>query len=182
MTVLSRRWPASRRARDASSPGLFRAGMIERTSDHDVREGRFVLRNRREEIERAQGSVLEMIERRGYGLVESFRRPPGHMAEALANALEHGNRIDPRAKDREAGASYRPVLGGDRRSVCRLRPTGCTRSGEAGEPRHTLWSRYRVDACAHNDRSRFSPAGQPGVHVTYVRRASSCGPKEPKGR
>ena len=68
--------------------------MIERTSDHDVLEGRFVLRNRREEIERAQGSVLEMIERRGYGRSSRFAVRLA-MAEALANALEHGNRNDP---------------------------------------------------------------------------------------
>lgn len=68
--------------------------MIERTSDHDVLEGRFVLRNGREEIERAQDSVLEMIERRGYGRTSRFAVRLA-MAEALANALEHGNRNDP---------------------------------------------------------------------------------------
>ena len=66
--------------------------MIERTSDHGVREGRFVLRNRREEIERAQGSVLGMIERGGYGLVESFRRPPGYGRSA-------GQRIGARGQE-----------------------------------------------------------------------------------
>ncbi len=68
--------------------------MIERTSDHDVLEGRFVLRNRREEIERAQGSVLEMIERRGYGRSSRFAVRLA-MAEPPVNALEHGNRNDP---------------------------------------------------------------------------------------
>ncbi len=138
--------------------------MIERTSDHDVLEGRFVLRNRREEIERAEGSVLEMVERRGYGRSSCFAVRLA-MAEAPASALEHTGTGMIRGQDPEAGVSYRPVLGGDRgrRSRCMLRPTGWTRSDEAGEPRHSLRSRYRVDASVH-DRSRVSPAGQPGVH------------------
>ena len=88
MTVPSRRWPASRRDATRHHGAFFRAGMIERTSDHDGLEGRFILRNRREEIERAQGSVLEMIERRGYGRSSRFAVRLA-VAEALANALEH---------------------------------------------------------------------------------------------
>ncbi|MCH8164673.1 MAG: ATP-binding protein [Planctomycetes bacterium] len=154
--------------------------MIERTSDHDVLEGRFVLRNRREEIERAQGNVLEMIERRGYGRSSRFAVRLA-MAEALANALEHGNRNDP---GKTVRLEYRIArswvvieiedqgVGFDPQAV-----PDPTRQENLGIP----CGRGIVLMRAHMTEVDFPPPDN-RVCMTYVRPAGSCGPKEPNGR
>jgi serine/threonine-protein kinase RsbW len=56
---------------------------------------RFVLRYRREEIDRFQKALLQAVERHEYDQTSSFAIKLA-LEEALSNAFKHGNRSDPR--------------------------------------------------------------------------------------
>ena len=63
--------------------------------DQGVFEGRFVLGNHREEIDQAQSSLLEAMARGGYDGSSCFAVRLA-TSEALSNAIQHGNKNDPK--------------------------------------------------------------------------------------
>jgi serine/threonine-protein kinase RsbW len=63
-------------------------------SPNECFSGRFVLNNRREEIELAEQSLLQAIERREYDKTSVFAIRLA-LEEALNNAFKHGNKNDP---------------------------------------------------------------------------------------
>lgn len=63
-------------------------------SSQESFSGRFVLNNRREEIELAEQSVLKAVEQRQYDQTSVFAIRLA-LEEALSNAFKHGNKGDP---------------------------------------------------------------------------------------
>jgi serine/threonine-protein kinase RsbW len=64
-------------------------------SSQESFSGRFVLNNRREEIELAEQSLLRAVEERRYDRTSVFAIRLA-LEEALNNAFKHGNKGDPR--------------------------------------------------------------------------------------
>jgi serine/threonine-protein kinase RsbW len=64
-------------------------------SPNECFSGRFVLSNRREEIELAEQSLLQAIEMRQYDKASIFAIRLA-LEEALNNAFKHGNKNDPK--------------------------------------------------------------------------------------
>ena len=71
--------------------------MTNGATDHKVRDGRFVLGTRREEIDEAQERLREALDRYGYDDTACFAIRTA-VEEALSNAIHHGNNNDPERK------------------------------------------------------------------------------------
>jgi serine/threonine-protein kinase RsbW len=63
-------------------------------SSNEPFSGRFVLNNRREDIESAERSLIEAVEQRSYDHSSCFAIRLA-LEEALSNAFKHGNKNDP---------------------------------------------------------------------------------------
>jgi serine/threonine-protein kinase RsbW len=63
-------------------------------SSQDSFSGRFILNNRREDIESAERSLLQALESREYDRASLFAIRLA-LEEALTNAFKHGNKNDP---------------------------------------------------------------------------------------
>ncbi len=68
--------------------------MSQRAQCNEVFSRRFVLPNRRAEIEAAQRQVVEALQQRQYDAESCFAVRVA-LSEALANAFKHGNQDDP---------------------------------------------------------------------------------------
>jgi serine/threonine-protein kinase RsbW len=68
--------------------------MTHDSSSNEAYSGRFVLSNRREDIELAERSLLSAIEQRRYNNSSCFAIRLA-LEEALSNAFKHGNKNDP---------------------------------------------------------------------------------------
>lgn len=68
--------------------------MVDGVSENPDVKGRLLVGHRREEIDEAQVRVLEILDRRGYDRAARFAVRVA-VEEALANAIQHGNRSDP---------------------------------------------------------------------------------------
>lgn len=66
-------------------------------TSNDSFSGRFVLHNRRQDIERAERSLLEAVEQRRFDRASVFAIRLA-LEEALTNAFKHGNKNDPEKK------------------------------------------------------------------------------------
>jgi serine/threonine-protein kinase RsbW len=69
--------------------------MTTASSSRESFSGRFILNNRREDIELAERSLLEAIEHQRYDKASLFAIRLA-LEEALNNAFKHGNKDDPR--------------------------------------------------------------------------------------
>lgn len=69
------------------------------SSSNEPFSGRFILDNRREDIAKAEQSLLQAVEQRQYDRASLFAIRLA-LEEALSNAFKHGNKGDPRKKVR----------------------------------------------------------------------------------
>src|SRR5687767_12659218 len=86
--------PAAARQPLAGIGGLRRLTMSPASSSRESFSGRFILNNRREDIENAERSLLEAVEQRRYDRASLFAIRLA-LEEALNNAFKHGNKGDP---------------------------------------------------------------------------------------